>query len=109
MRYPTGSELVTSAAAHTPGGGGHQRPASAKRAAALVADRHTLRVTLPHNLGTVTVPEPQRLAFYGGVAAMAAFGLVDWPVAIILGIGHLLSGDHQHKSLYEFGEALEEV
>jgi hypothetical protein len=40
---------------------------------------------------------------------MAAFGLVDWPVAIILSIGHLLSEDHQHKALYEFGEALQEV
>lgn len=100
---------MTTAAAHAPGRGGPGQSAKAKRAAALVADRHTVRLTLPHNMGTVTVPEPQRLAFYGGVAAMAAFGLVDWPVAIILGIGHLLSEDHQHKSLYEFGEALEEV
>jgi hypothetical protein len=100
---------VTAPAAHSPGGGAQEQLTSAKRAAARVADRHTVHVTLPHNMGTITLPEPQRLAFYGGVAALAAFGLVDWPVAIVLGIGHLLAEDHQHRCLDEFGEALEEV
>lgn len=100
---------MSAAAAGTPGADGAGQSENARRAATRVADRHTVRVTLPHNMGTIAVPEPQRLAFYGGVAALAAFGLVDWPVAILLGIGHLLSEDHQHKCLYEFGEALEEV
>jgi hypothetical protein len=71
-----------------------------------VIDKHTLTVTLPDNLGTVRLPEPERLAFYGGITALAAVGILDWPVAVVLGIGHLLAEDHHHKVLCEFGEAL---
>jgi hypothetical protein len=57
----------------------------------------------------VRLPEPQRLAFYGGIATLAVLGIVDWPVAVVLGIGHMLAVDHQHKCLAQFGEALGEV
>ncbi len=82
---------------------------NAKRAAAVVLDKHSLRVALPNDLGAVRVPEPERLAFYGGLAAMALFGVVEWPAAIVLGIGHLLAEDHNHRLLRDFGEALEEA
>jgi len=81
----------------------------ARRAAAQVIDNHTLRVTLPDNLGAIRLPEPERLAFYGGIVALAAFGILEWPVAAVLGIGHLLADDHHHKCLCEFGEALAEA
>lgn len=81
----------------------------ARRAAAVVLDKHSLRVTLPDDLGTVRVPEPQRLAFYAGLAALAVLGVVEWPVALVLGIGHMLAEDHNHKLLSDFGEALEEA
>jgi len=74
-----------------------------------VIDNHTLRVTLPDNLGAIRLPEPERLAFYGGIVALAAFGILEWPVAAVLGIGHLLADDHHHKCLCEFGEALAEA
>ena len=86
-----------------------RQPDGARRAAARVIDKHTLTVTLPDDLGTVRLPEPQRLAYYGGIAALAAFGILDWPVAVVLGIGHLLAEDHHHKVLCEFGEALAEA
>lgn len=92
-------------AASTPGPLVHP----AQRAAAQALDKHTIRVTLPDNIGTIRLPEPQRLAFYGGIAALAAFGIVDWPVAAVLGIGHLLAEDHHHKCLCDFGEALAEA
>jgi len=84
------------------------RPA-ASRAAAQVVDQHSTQITLPDNMGTLRLPEPQRLAFYGGLAALAAFGILDWPVAVVMGIGHLLAEDHHHKLLCDFGEALEEA
>jgi hypothetical protein len=31
------------------------------------------------------LPPPKRLAFYGGLGALAAFGAVDWPVALAIG------------------------
>jgi len=82
---------------------------AARRAAVCVIDKHTLTVRLPDDLGTLRLPEPQRLAFYGGIAALAAFGVLEWPVAAVLGIGHLLAEDHHHKVLCEFGEALAEA
>lgn len=85
------------------------QPDAAQRAATRVVEKHTLKVTLPDDLGTVRLPEPERLAFYGGIAALAAFGILEWPVAVVLGVGHLLADDHHHKVLREFGEALSEA
>lgn len=86
-----------------------RQPDAARRAAAHVIDKHSLTVKLPDDLGAVRLPEPERLAYYGGIAALAAFGILDWPVAVVLGIGHLLAEDHHHKVLCEFGEALAEA
>ena len=82
---------------------------SAERAAERVISSETMRVELPDGLGTVRLPSPRRLAFYGGIIALAAFGVVDWPVALVIGIGHLLAEDHHHRALEEFGEALAEA
>jgi len=74
-----------------------------------VFDQHTVLMTLPGGIGTVRLPTPERLAFYGGITALVALGIVDWPVALVIGIGHLLTEDHHHKVLAEFGEALDEA
>jgi hypothetical protein len=63
-------------------------------------------VTLPAGIGTVRVPRPERLAFYGGIAVLAALGVLDWPLALVIGVGHLLAEDHHHQVIAEFGEAL---
>jgi hypothetical protein len=76
---------------------------------ACAIDKHTLTVTLPDDLGTFRLPEPERLAYYCGIAALAAFGILEWPVAIVLGVGHVLAEDHHHKVLCEFGEAMAEA
>jgi len=73
-----------------------------------VLEEHGLTVRLPCGLGTVRLFEPERLAFYGGLVALAGFGIVDWPVAVVLGVGHILAEDHHHKLLAEFGDALAE-
>ena len=76
---------------------------------AQVPDSHAMLITLPGDLGKVRLPAPDRLAFYGGIVALAAFGIVDWPVALVIGVGHLLADDHHHKVLAEFGQALAEA
>ena len=55
------------------------------------------------------IPSPEHLALYGGIVALGLFGVVDWPVALAIGIGHLLADDHHHKALARFGSALEEA
>jgi hypothetical protein len=81
----------------------------AERAVALTLEKHTISVTLPDDLGTIRLPEPQRLAYYGGLLALAAFGILDWPVSIALGVGHVLAEQHRHRILEDFGEALAEA
>ncbi len=75
----------------------------------MALDKHTMLITLPDDLGTVRLPDPERLAYYGGLAALAVFGILDWPVAIVLGIGHVLAEQHHHRLLEDLGEALAEA
>ncbi|GFG63496.1 hypothetical protein MKUB_09860 [Mycobacterium kubicae] len=68
----------------------------------------TFAVNLPV-VGQVTIPRPDQLAYYGGLAALAAFELIDWPVALVIAAGHVMASNHHNKLLEEFGEAMEEV
>jgi hypothetical protein len=81
----------------------------AQRAATAAIEKEAGHVALPYGIGPVRVPSPDRLAFYGGIAALALFGIVEWPVALVIGVGHLLADDHHHKLLADFGEALGEA
>lgn len=65
-------------------------------------------VTLPL-VGTVRVPHPEQLAYYGALAALAAVEIIDWPVALALAAGHALLEDQHSRVAQEIGEALEEV
>jgi hypothetical protein len=62
-----------------------------------VPEIHTKRVSVPANIGqagrTVTgqLRPSGRLVFYGGLAAVAAFGIIDWPVAAAIGIGTVIA------------------
>jgi hypothetical protein len=60
-------------------------------------------------VGEVTLPPPQRLAFFGGLAALAAVGLLDWPVAIVVVAGHALADQHWSRVASGIGEALEDA
>jgi hypothetical protein len=80
--------------------------------AALAAERAVSRtsthVELPF-IGVVHLPAKEELAFIGGVTALAAVGILEWPVALLLGIGHTLATNRHNKLMTEFGEALEEA
>ena len=42
-------------------------------------------------LGTVRVPEPQRLTYYAAIGALGVLGVLEWPVALVLAGGHALA------------------
>jgi len=48
------------------------------------AQRFSLKLPL---IGSVQVPPPDQLAFLGALGALVAFELIDWPVALAMGIG----------------------
>jgi hypothetical protein len=81
---------------------------SAATATAVAAERNTTHLDLPV-LGRVELPPSDQLAFMGGVLTLAAFGIVEWPVAIVLTAGHLLAHNRHVQLLREFGKALEEA
>jgi hypothetical protein len=60
-------------------------------------------------LDRLPIPEPERLAYYGGMAALAVFGLLEFPVAAVITAGHMLAHQRTNRALAELGEALEEA
>jgi len=74
-------------------------------------DANTTQVHLPlcgaH--AHLELPPADKLAFYAGLAGAAAFGVIEWPIAIIAGVGHLLSDDRHNRMLRALGEALDAV
>lgn len=65
-----------------------QRDASRRVAA---AQRFAIRLPV---IGTVHVPPPDQLAFYGVLGGLAVLELIDWPVALAMGLGSALVARH---------------
>jgi hypothetical protein len=70
--------------------------------------RNSVTVELPP-LGTVRLPPLDTLAWLGGLASLAVLGIMEWPVAAVIGTGHLLAHQRHLRLLQDFGEALEEA
>jgi hypothetical protein len=81
---------------------------SHREAVEKVREGETFVVNVPV-VGQLEIPRPEQLAYYGGLAALAAFELIDWPVALVIAAGHLLAANHHNRLLEEIGEAMEEV
>lgn len=56
-----------------------------------------------------TRPGLEHLAFYAGIGAVAAFGMMEWPVVAALVVGHALVNAQHNKVLQSLGEELEAV
>ena len=54
-------------------------------------------------------PPIEHLAFYIGLAALVGVGLVELPIALALGIGHVLIDITKRPGLHALGEALAEA
>ncbi|WP_343600583.1 hypothetical protein [Mycobacterium sp.] len=85
-----------------------RRATSQRDAVEHVRAGQSFAVNLPV-VGQLQVPRPEQLAYYGGLAALAVFELIDWPVALVIAAGHILASNHHNRLLAELGEAIEEV
>ena len=85
-----------------------QHRARGRQAAEKVAEKNSLRVDVPV-IGTLTLPPPQQLAYVGGIVALAALDVIDWPVGLVLVAGHVLATRSRNKIVQDFGDALEEA
>jgi hypothetical protein len=66
-------------------------------------------VTLEMGGTRLQLPPPEELAFLAGVGVLAALEIIEWPLALVLAVGHQLAHSHHGRVLREFGEALEEA
>jgi L-cysteine desulfidase len=71
-------------------------------------EKNTLGVAVPA-LGTVRLPPLQTLGWLAGLTALAVLEIIEWPVAVAVGAGHVLAQQTHMKLLHDFGEALEEA
>jgi hypothetical protein len=85
-----------------------RRATSQRDAVEHIREGETFFVTVPV-IGRLEIPRPEQLAYYGGLAALAAFELIDWPVALVIAAGHILASNHHNRILEELGEAIEEI
>jgi hypothetical protein len=85
-----------------------RRGTSQREAVNQIREAESFAVNLPI-VGKVDIPRPEQIAYYGGLAALAALEIIDWPVAVVIVAGHVLATNHRSKILEELGEAMEEV
>ena len=88
------------------GGQAPGRRSDGHRAATRVGQGTRLQIPV---VGAVTFPCRDQLVFFGGLGLLAVVGLIEWPVAAVVGAGHLLAAKRNNKALREFGEALEQA
>jgi len=67
--------------------------AANREASQRVVQAKKFSVRLPV-VGKVTVPPPDQLAFFGVLGALAAVALIDWPVALAIGLGEAVLARH---------------
>jgi len=83
-------------------------PTHRRTAAERVRDADTVALDLPV-LGHIRIPHAEELAYYGGLGALAALQIIDWPVALAIAVGHALAHNHRSRIAQELGAALEEA
>jgi xanthosine utilization system XapX-like protein len=71
------------------------------------ADRPSYRIAPV--VGRVRIPHPEQVAHFGALGALAAFEIVEWPIALVLAAGHVMAQDQHNRVMEEIGEALDEA
>lgn len=85
-----------------------RRTASHSEAMQEIREGEAFALNLPL-IGEVTIPPPDQLAYYGGLALLATLELIDWPVALVIATGHLMASNHRSRIVEELGAALEDA
>ncbi len=97
--------MATDAKTNRKSSGTSRSPSGSAKAAKTAVEAHGTSLTVP-SLGAVQLPSKGTLAYFAAVAGLAALGLLEWPVAVVIGVGHLLAQQRGNVLLEEFGEGL---
>jgi hypothetical protein len=84
------------------------RSTRGREAAASATAQDVIHVELP-GIGHLHLPPLDQVAFLGGIATLALIEVIEWPVAAVLTVGHILAHNRHHALLRSFGEALDEA
>lgn len=57
----------------------------------------------------IELPPKDQLVFLAGLGLLALGGLMSWPVALAVAVGHDLARSRHSRALREFGQALEDA
>lgn len=68
--------------------------------------RRTIRLRVPLLDATIEMPR-EMVPFYVGLAATAAIDLVDWPLAILVGLGHYIATNSHNHLVKEIAEGVD--
>ncbi len=79
-----------------------ERPGAAARGSA--TDGAAARKTPAGGSG---LQSSQRFAWYVGLALMAALEVIDWPVAIVIGVGHEIGHRARPRAVRELAGGIE--
>jgi hypothetical protein len=75
----------------------------------IVTTKDGHRIQLTADKTHLETPPVEDLAFFTGVGLLAATEIIEWPVALVLTAGHILTGLAHRSALAELGEALDEA
>ncbi len=70
-----------------------QLRAAQRQASERVRQGRSYSVSLPI-VGRVPVPSPEQLAIYAALGGLAVLELIDWPVALAMGVGSAVVARH---------------
>ncbi|GII57110.1 hypothetical protein Pth03_54990 [Planotetraspora thailandica] len=62
------------------------------------------KITVPV-LGTLVMPPPDHLVFYAALGVLGVLEIVEWPIVLIVGMGHYLTEHGHSPALRQVGEA----
>lgn len=60
-------------------------------------------------VGRVRLPHPDTMVYYVGIGALVALELIEWPIAVVIGAGHMLANRRHEALIHSLGEALEQA
>jgi hypothetical protein len=52
---------------------------------------------------------PEQIGFLAGVGLIAALGIIEWPVAVVVAVGHTIAYRAQRAGVRNIGAALEKA
>ncbi len=83
-----------------------QKNRSYGQAAQQAAEARSVQIVF-EGIGTLRLPPKEDLAFLAGIGLIAAAGVIEWPLAGIVAVGHLIAHAGHNETLRQFGQALE--